>query len=62
MYKAAALEVKPKQENEAVEPMQLEETFNNEEADEPAEADPAADDASHENGGGRDNYKLLKTT
>lgn len=48
--------MEPKQENEVVEPIQPEETFNNEEAEEPAEADPAADDASHENGGGRDKY------
>lgn len=40
--------MEPKQENEAVEPMQPEE------AEEPSEADPVADDASHENGAGRD--------
>ncbi|XP_026332163.1 zinc finger MYM-type protein 4 isoform X2 [Hyposmocoma kahamanoa] len=52
---AAALAVEPKQENEAVDQLQPEETFNNEEAEEPAEPDPATDDASHENGGDKEN-------
>lgn len=41
---------------EEMEPMPSDET-NNEEVEEPAEADPAADDDSHENGGG--NYKPM---